>query len=70
MRCLTLCAGTMLCNMHSLLSARPLTHCRPPPAADGRAVLPWQAGDLMVTYTLEGPAIITLRASGTEPKLK
>jgi phosphomannomutase len=56
--------------MHSLLSARPLTHRRPPPAADGRAVLPWQAGDLMVTYTLEGPAIITLRASGTEPKLK
>ena len=24
----------------------------------------------MITYSLEGPAIITLRASGTEPKLK
>lgn len=24
----------------------------------------------MITYTLEGPAVLTLRASGTEPKLK
>ncbi|PRW56905.1 phosphoglucomutase PGM3 isoform B [Chlorella sorokiniana] len=37
---------------------------------DGKAVLPWSPGDLMVTYTLEGGAWITLRASGTEPKLK
>ncbi|KAL4452333.1 hypothetical protein ABPG75_007995 [Micractinium tetrahymenae] len=36
---------------------------------DGKAVLPWQPGDLMITYYLEG-AVLTLRASGTEPKLK
>ncbi|GFR50885.1 hypothetical protein Agub_g13175 [Astrephomene gubernaculifera] len=37
---------------------------------DGRAVLPWQPGDMMITYTLAGGATLTLRASGTEPKLK
>lgn len=36
----------------------------------GVAILPWQPGDLMITFTLEGPATLTLRASGTEPKLK
>ena len=38
--------------------------------ADRQAVLPWQPGDLMVTFNLQGPATLTLRASGTEPKLK
>jgi phosphomannomutase len=38
--------------------------------ADGQAVLPWQAGDLMITYSLGQDAMITVRASGTEPKLK
>ena len=33
-------------------------------------MLPWQPGDLMVTYTLASGAWVTLRASGTEPKLK
>ncbi|KAI3438192.1 hypothetical protein D9Q98_000629 [Chlorella vulgaris] len=37
---------------------------------DGQAVLPWQAGDLMITYSLGQDAMITVRASGTEPKLK
>ncbi|GLC44800.1 hypothetical protein PLESTB_001212600 [Pleodorina starrii] len=37
---------------------------------DGRAVLPWQPGDMMITYSLEGGVTLTLRASGTEPKLK
>ena len=38
---------------------------------DGKAVLPWQPGDLMISYTLrEEGAWLTLRASGTEPKLK
>lgn len=31
---------------------------------DGRAVLPWQSGDMMITYGLEGAATLTLRASG------
>ena len=38
--------------------------------AGGEATLYWQPGDLMITFTLEGPATLTLRASGTEPKLK
>lgn len=36
----------------------------------GRAVLPWRRGDSMITFGLEGGASVTLRASGTEPKLK
>lgn len=39
------------------------------PPADGRVVLPWTPGDLMITYTLPG-GWVTIRASGTEPKLK
>jgi phosphomannomutase len=38
--------------------------------ADGKALLPWVPGDLNITLTLEGGAELTLRASGTEPKLK
>eukprot|EP00873_Tetraselmis_striata_P004074 jgi/Tetstr1/424338/TSEL_014903.t2 len=37
---------------------------------DGKAVLPWIAGDLNITFTFEVGAELTLRASGTEPKLK
>lgn len=46
--------------------------CLPSPllcAVDGRAVLPWQPGDMMITYSLDH-ARITVRASGTEPKCK
>lgn len=45
-------------------------HVLLPPHTDGKAVLPWLPGDLMVTYTCEGGAWVTVRASGTEPKLK
>eukprot|EP00884_Botryococcus_braunii_P014827 jgi/Botrbrau1/23345/Bobra.0051s0005.1 len=37
---------------------------------DGRTRLPWFSGDMMITYTLEGGGTLTVRASGTEPKLK
>ncbi len=37
---------------------------------DGRASLPWREGDMMITLRLQGGACVTLRASGTEPKLK
>ena len=36
----------------------------------GRTDLHWAPGDLMVTYTLEGGGTLTIRVSGTEPKLK
>lgn len=38
--------------------------------AQGRSRLPWQKGDLMLTLTLDNVHSLTLRASGTEPKLK
>lgn len=37
---------------------------------EGRSHLPWQAGDLCITFTLDSVHTLTLRASGTEPKLK
>lgn len=37
---------------------------------DGLTDLPWKKGDLMITFGLEQDGWITLRASGTEPKLK
>lgn len=37
---------------------------------DGKAVLPWTAGDSFVTFFLAGDATVSLRASGTEPKIK
>lgn len=37
---------------------------------DSKAVLPWTAGDMMVTFFFEGGGALTLRASATEPKLK
>ncbi|KAL6764775.1 phosphoglucomutase [Haematococcus lacustris] len=41
----------------------------------GQVLLPWQPGDMMISYELEGgqpgqAALLTVRASGTEPKLK
>mmetsp|Transcript_25566 Transcript_25566/g.35277 ORF Transcript_25566/g.35277 Transcript_25566/m.35277 type:complete len:745 (+) Transcript_25566:207-2441(+) len=38
--------------------------------ADGRVQLPWSRGDMHLCYTLEGGVELSLRASGTEPKLK
>ncbi|KAG1656330.1 hypothetical protein FOA52_006662 [Chlamydomonas sp. UWO 241] len=32
--------------------------------------LPWRAGDMMLTLRMDGGVTLTLRASGTEPKLK
>lgn len=38
--------------------------------ADGRAVLPTSKSSQMITLTFENGVIITLRTSGTEPKVK
>ena len=37
---------------------------------EGRSHLPWHARDLCITFTLDNVHTLTLRASGTEPKLK
>lgn len=37
---------------------------------DQKAKLPWQLGDKFLSFALCGGAVLTLRASGTEPKLK
>lgn len=34
------------------------------PPADGKAVLPWSPGDLMLTYMLQDGAWLTLRVGG------
>eukprot|EP00798_Chlamydomonas_sp_ICE-L_P020798 gene20797-27631_t len=36
----------------------------------GKTSMPWREGDMMITFRLAHGAILTLRASGTEPKLK
>lgn len=38
--------------------------------ASGQVQLPWTPGDLHICYTLDCGAEVTVRASGTEPKLK
>lgn len=37
---------------------------------DGKATLPWTKGDKFISFALSGSSSLTLRASGTEPKLK
>lgn len=38
--------------------------------ADARAILPISASSEMITFTLADGSVVTLRASGTEPKIK
>jgi phosphoglucomutase len=38
--------------------------------SDGMVRLPWTPGDLFISFELQNDASLTLRASGTEPKLK
>ena len=37
---------------------------------DQKAKLPWKPGGKFISFELDGGAVLTLRASGTEPKLK
>jgi phosphomannomutase len=37
---------------------------------DRKAKLPWKKGDKFISFSLQGGIALTLRASGTEPKLK
>ncbi len=57
---------TLTVRMHAGASVRAgtgLDTSRP----DGAAALPWAPGDMAITYTLEGGATLTLRASGERP---
>ncbi len=57
------CTAPHTCGMPSLshpVAGTGLDTGRP----DGKAALPWQAGDMMITYSLQGGATLTLRASG------
>lgn len=38
--------------------------------SDGKSLLPSSKSSQMVTFTFENGAVITLRTSGTEPKIK
>lgn len=37
---------------------------------DQQARLPWSPGDKFICFSLERDGVVTIRASGTEPKLK
>ncbi len=45
-------------------SVRDLGHGVDTGRLDGRTMLPWRAGDMMLTLRLQGGATVTLRASG------
>jgi phosphomannomutase len=53
-----------------VLSVRDLGSGLDTAQSDHRALLPWKPGDNFISFALEGNAVLTLRASGTEPKLK
>lgn len=38
--------------------------------SDGKSLLPSSKSSQMITFTFENGAVITLRTSGTEPKIK
>lgn len=54
-----------------VVGVRDLTTGHDSAQPDGRAVLPVSASSQMVTFTFSTPpAVLTLRTSGTEPKIK
>lgn len=54
----------------SVVSVRDLTTGHDTSRDDGKAHLPTCATSQMLTFTLENGAVLTLRTSGTEPKIK
>ncbi len=55
---------------HRVRSVRDLTTGLDSGRPSGRASLPLSRGSPMITFSLESGGVITLRSSGTEPKLK
>lgn len=57
-------------GQYKIESIRDLTTGYDSTQADGKALLPSSKSSQMVTFSFENGAVITLRTSGTEPKIK
>jgi phosphomannomutase len=55
---------------YKIENVRDLTTGRDTSEADGKSRLPASKSSQMITFTLENGTVITLRTSGTEPKIK
>jgi len=58
------------CGPYPIAAVRDLTTGYDSTQANGLAVLPVDAKSHMITFTFENNCVVTLRGSGTEPKLK
>jgi len=58
------------CGKYPIVAVRDLTTGYDSTQRDGRAVLPVDAASHMITFTFANNCVVTLRGSGTEPKLK
>lgn len=60
----------ILDGKYKIKSIRDLTTGTDTAAADGKSSLPSSKSSQMITFTLDNGTVITLRTSGTEPKIK
>lgn len=60
----------MLDGKYKIKYVRDLTTGKDTCQADGLATLPCSKSTQMITFTFENGTVITLRTSGTEPKIK
>ncbi|XP_053962202.1 phosphopentomutase-like [Anastrepha ludens] len=61
---------SILEGKYKIKNIRDLTNGVDTAQADGKAILPVSASSQMITFTFENGLVITLRTSGTEPKIK
>jgi phosphoglucomutase/phosphopentomutase len=60
----------ILDGKYKIASIRDLTTGVDTAQPDGKSLLPMSKSSQMITFTLENDTVITLRTSGTEPKIK
>lgn len=60
----------MLNGKYIITSVRDLTTGRDTSQIDGLAVFPVSKGSQMITFSFSNGVVLTLRTSGTEPKIK
>uniref|UniRef100_A0A5S6QU03 Phosphoglucomutase-2 n=1 Tax=Trichuris muris TaxID=70415 RepID=A0A5S6QU03_TRIMR len=58
------------CGEYSIKYVRDLAVGYDNSQPDNKPILPWDASNRMITYTLENGSTFTIRGSGTEPKVK